>query len=168
MMNAEMQRNQRQSVKEARFSMYLIKNQQVKNLKHDMQNEKQRYANEMANLTAKMMDRKMQIHSQRENAKAAVTMFKWGKFNDVQTDFRARAQKEKELILEYQEEARELERMEAELIARLHNTQAMERAAFLELEKAMISASQPKKERIMIIEEMTEVPTLEKEEESIT
>jgi hypothetical protein len=58
--------------------------------------------------------------------------------------------------------------MEAELIARLHNTQAMERAAFLELEKAMISASQPKKERIMIIEEMTEVPTLEKEEESIT
>lgn len=71
--------------------MYLIKNQQVKNVKHEMQSEKQRYANEMANLTAKLMDRKQQIHTQRENAKAAVTMFKWGKFHEVQTDFKARA-----------------------------------------------------------------------------
>ena len=57
-MNAELQKQQRQSVKDARFSMYLIKNQQVKNVKHEMQSEKQRYANEMANLTAKLMDRK--------------------------------------------------------------------------------------------------------------
>ena len=58
--------------------------------------------------------------------------------------------------------------MEAELIARLHNTQAMERAAFQELEKAMISASLPKKERIMIIEEMNEAPApdTERDEES--
>ena len=43
--------------------------------------------------------------------------------------------------------------METDLIARLHNTQAMERAAFMDLEKAMMSSSLPKKERIMIIEE---------------
>lgn len=58
------------------------------------------------------------------------------------------------MIIQYQQEAIELERMEAELLARLHSTQAIERQAFEELEQAMISASMPKKDRLQIIQEM--------------
>lgn len=34
--NMELQKRQRQSIQDARFSMYLVKNQQVKNVKQEM------------------------------------------------------------------------------------------------------------------------------------
>ena len=38
--NLELQKSQRQSIQDARFSMYLVKNQQVKNLKQEIMTEK--------------------------------------------------------------------------------------------------------------------------------
>jgi hypothetical protein len=49
--------------------------------------------------------------------------------------------------------------MEAELISRLHTTQALERQAFKELEEAMISASMPKRDRLVILKEMNSCAT---------
>ena len=50
-------------------------------------------------------------------------------------------------IEEYEKEAQELERMEAELLRKLQETQQNERAAFGRLESAMVDASVPKKMR---------------------
>jgi len=45
-------------------------------------------------------------------------------------------------------EAQELERMEAELLRKLQETQQRERDAFNQLEQAMINSSLPKKMRV--------------------
>ncbi len=81
-------------------------------------------------------------------------MFRWGRSREVQDEARYKAFQERQRIYQYEQEARDLERMEAELIGRLHTTQAMERQAFQELEQAMISASMPKRERILVMQEM--------------
>jgi hypothetical protein len=54
--------------------------------------------------------------------KAAVDMFRWSRSREVQDENRFKAMQERQLIYQYEQEARELERMEAELIARLHTT----------------------------------------------
>ena len=82
-------------------------------------------------------------------------MFKWSRYKEVNDEARFKAFQERQRIYAYEQEARDLERMEAELIGRLHTTQAMERQAFQELEQAMISASMPKRERLLIIQEMS-------------
>lgn len=147
-MNFERQKGQRESVQNARFSMYLVKNQQVKGVKNLMENEKQRYLEEKMIKDMHENERKNQILTQRNQMKAAVDMFRWSRSREVQDENRFKAMQERQLIYQYEQEARELERMEAELIARLHTTQAMERQAFNELEQVMISASMPKKDRI--------------------
>lgn len=55
---------------------------------------------------------------------------------------------EKELIRKREIEAQRLERLEAELLQNLQQTQNMEKEAFSQLEHAMIDASRPKKERV--------------------
>ncbi|TNV80498.1 hypothetical protein FGO68_gene11691 [Halteria grandinella] len=153
-MNLELQKRQRQSIQEARFSMYLVKNQQVKSVKQEIMTEKERYANDLAIQYEQITERKQEIHTQRETAKNAVQNFKWSRASEKQNEFRLKTQNEKRLILQYQYEASELERLEAELLSRLQNTQAMERQAFMELEQAMITASLPKTQRLQIIHEM--------------
>jgi hypothetical protein len=61
-------------------------------------------------------------------------MFRWGRSKEVQDESRFKAFQERQRIYAYEQEARDLERMEADLIARLHTTQAMERQAFHQLE----------------------------------
>lgn len=56
--------------------------------------------------------------------------------------------KEKDLIRKRELEAQRLERLEAELLQNLQQTQHMEREAFTQLEHAMIDASKPKKDRV--------------------
>lgn len=51
-------------------------------------------------------------------------------------------------ILAYEKEARDLERMEAELLKKLQETQNNERAAFQKLESAMVDASLPTRKRV--------------------
>ena len=55
---------------------------------------------------------------------------------------------EKELIKRREFEAQRLEKLEAELLQNLLQTQNMEKEAFSQLEHAMIDASKPKNERI--------------------
>jgi hypothetical protein len=55
---------------------------------------------------------------------------------------------EKELIRKREIEAQKLEKLEAELLQNLQQTQNMEKEAFSQLEHAMIDASRPKKERV--------------------
>ena len=55
---------------------------------------------------------------------------------------------EKELIRKREVEAQKLEKLEAELLQNLQQTQNMEKEAFSQLEHAMIDASRPKKERV--------------------
>jgi hypothetical protein len=91
--------------------MYLIKNQQVKSVKQEIMTEKERYANDLAV--------QQEIHTQREIAKNAVQNFKWSRVSEKQNEFKIKTQNEKRLIQQYQEEASELERLEAELLSRL-------------------------------------------------
>lgn len=51
-------------------------------------------------------------------------------------------------IFAFEKEARDLERMEAELLKKLQETQNNERLAFQKLETAMIDASMPIKKRV--------------------
>lgn len=55
---------------------------------------------------------------------------------------------EKDLIRQREIEAQKLERLEAELLQNLQQTQNMEREAFNQLENAMIDASKPKRQRV--------------------
>jgi hypothetical protein len=55
---------------------------------------------------------------------------------------------EKDLIRKRELEAQRLERLEAELLQNLQQTQNMEKEAFGQLENAMIEASKPKRERV--------------------
>lgn len=55
---------------------------------------------------------------------------------------------EKDLIRKRELEAQRLERLEAELLQNLQQTQNMEKEAFSQLEHAMIDASKPKRERV--------------------
>lgn len=55
---------------------------------------------------------------------------------------------EKELIKKREIEAQKLEKLEAELLQNLMQTQNMEKEAFTQLEHAMIDASKPKRDRI--------------------
>lgn len=57
---------------------------------------------------------------------------------------------EKDLIRKREMEAQRLERLEAELLQNLQQTQNMEKEAFGQLENAMIEASKPKRERVNI------------------
>lgn len=55
---------------------------------------------------------------------------------------------EKDLIRKRELEAQRLEKLEAELLQNLQQTQNMEKEAFSQLEHAMIDASKPKRERV--------------------
>ena len=55
---------------------------------------------------------------------------------------------EKDLIRKRELEAQRLEKLEAELLQNLLQTQNMEKEAFSQLEHAMIDASKPKRERV--------------------
>ena len=121
-MNFERQKGQKESIQNARFSMYLVKNQQVKNVKQMMDSERQRYMEEKMIKDMHENERKNQILTQRNQMKAAVDMFRWSRSREVQDENRFKAMQERQLIYQYEQEARELERMEAELIARLHTT----------------------------------------------
>jgi D-mannonate dehydratase len=99
--------------------MYLIKNQQVKSVKQEIMTEKERYANDLAVQYEQITERKQEIHTQREIAKNAVQNFKWSRVSEKQNEFKIKTQNEKRLIQQYQEEASELERLEAELLSRL-------------------------------------------------
>ena len=56
---------------------------------------------------------------------------------------------EKELIRKREIEAQKLEKLEAELLHSLQQTQHMEREAFTQLENAMNDASKPKRDRVV-------------------
>ena len=52
-------------------------------------------------------------------------------------------------IHDYENEADQLEKMEAELLTKLAETQKLERDAFVSLESAMVESSIPKKARVI-------------------
>ena len=56
-------------------------------------------------------------------------------------------EEQKQRILAKEEEAKQLERMEAELLRRLQHTQQKEHQVFELLENAMIDSSKPRKDR---------------------
>ena len=64
-------------------------------------------------------------------------------------DQNSKAFQMQEQINEYENEAAELERLEADLLVKLQETQKMERDAFVHLESAMVDASIPKNVRKM-------------------
>ena len=55
---------------------------------------------------------------------------------------------EKDLIKMREVEAQKLEKLEAELLQNLQQTQNLEKEAFSQLENAMIDGSKPKRERM--------------------
>ena len=136
--------------------MYLIKNQQVKNVKQLLHDERQRLEQQEQVNNQNMNERRHMINSQRLQARAAVEGFRWNRSKDVFDDNKNKADLERKMIYDYEIEARELELMEADLIERLHKTQVDERQAFMELEEAMINASMPKKDRLQVIHEMND------------
>ena len=70
------------------------------------------------------------------------------KIDNARGDIKEEGSILQEQIGSYEREARELERMEAELLRKLQETQKSEREAFSKLESAMVEASQPKRNRL--------------------
>jgi cell division septum initiation protein DivIVA len=73
------------------------------------------------------------LDQKRKNAKREVTNMMDMQRNDIQN---------------YEKEAEDLEKLEAELLQRLQETQKREKDVFGKLETAMIDASIPKKQRV--------------------
>jgi hypothetical protein len=71
----------------------------------------------------------------------------------TKTDVNKKVNEEKTLIYKFERQAQDLELEEERLIKRLQSIQDEEKAAFAELEQAMITASLAKKDRLEIVDE---------------
>ena len=92
-------------------------------------------------------ERSRQIEMDRRNAQMKQNDFFRNKVNSARAVVHEQQAKMQNEISDYEREAQELERMEAELLRKLQETQQNERAAFGRLESAMVEASVPKKMR---------------------
>lgn len=91
--------------------------------------------------------RNKQIEMDRRNAAMKQNDFHRNKVVIARAQVNEQQDKIHREISDYEKEAQELERMEAELLRKLQETQQNERAAFGRLESAMVDASIPKKMR---------------------
>jgi hypothetical protein len=94
-MNLERHKGARHGVQEARYSMYLVKNQQVKNVKQLLIDERRRFQEEKYVQDMELNDKKNEILTQRNTAKAAVDMFRYGRYREVQDEARFKAFQER-------------------------------------------------------------------------
>mmetsp|Transcript_30972 Transcript_30972/g.30510 ORF Transcript_30972/g.30510 Transcript_30972/m.30510 type:complete len:106 (-) Transcript_30972:27-344(-) len=96
------------------------------------------------------MRRAMQVNLTNQNKKALekVEMMKKKQVNRTKSLNRDIILSEKELIRQREIEAQKLEKLEAELLQNLMQTQNVEKEAFTQLEQAMVNASKPKQARV--------------------
>lgn len=93
-------------------------------------------------------ERKRKLQEEKKQAKGKQADYAKCKIEMARTDIKEEGTMLQKQIVNYEKEARELERMEAELLRKLQETQNSEREAFSKLESAMIDASMPKRNRL--------------------
>lgn len=86
----------------------------------------------------------------------AVQAYQNSKIESSKAEQKSRTEHEKRLIYKYEKEAQELENEEERLIGRLQDLQTEEKMAFSELEACMVTASLAKKDRLQIVQEVSQ------------
>lgn len=111
------------------------------------QNEKQKFEY-LQDLRMKNNAKKELVKTQEQQAFLRLQNMKQRQQADNQHKNQDIIFSEKDLIRQREIEAQKLEKLEAELLQNLQQTQNMEREAFNQLENAMIDASKPKRQRV--------------------
>lgn len=111
------------------------------------QNERRKFEY-LQDLRMKNMAKKELIKTQERQAYVKLQNFKQRQLDSTKQQNQDLVINEKDLIKQRELEAQKLERLEAELLQNLQQTQNMEREAFNQLENAMIDASKPKRQRV--------------------
>uniref|UniRef100_A0A7S3NAU6 Uncharacterized protein n=1 Tax=Euplotes harpa TaxID=151035 RepID=A0A7S3NAU6_9SPIT len=141
-------RHKRQEIEERKQEIYKERRKAAQSLRiKRMKNDQKKYEflNEVRMQNAA---KKELIKTQEKQASIHLENLKRRHIMEVQNNNKNSVLSEKELIRRREREAQRLERLEAELLQNLQQTQLMEKEAFSQLEHAMIDASRPKRDRI--------------------
>ena len=111
------------------------------------QNEKRKYEY-LQDIRMKNQARKELIKTQERQAYLKLQDMKQKHIDDTKQQNQDLVFGEKDLIRQRELEAQKLEKLEAELLQNLQQTQNMEREAFNQLENVMIDAAKPKRQRV--------------------
>lgn len=117
-------------------------------VKQTLEKSKMEIEQQRQQLLQAAQERKRKLQEEKKQAKGKQADYAKCKIEMARTDIKEEGTMLQKQIVNYEKEARELERMEAELLRKLQETQNSEREAFSKLESAMIDASMPKRNRL--------------------
>ena len=146
--NMERRMKQSQDVRERRYQMFLNKRRETDEFKQQLTGLKGACVNVRREIQQQNFERKLLIRQQRERGQQ--------KYQDFLVEKRMIALRDKannklahqQEIYTYEQEAEDLEKLEAELLKELEVTQDRERRVFGELKDALMDSSLPLKSRV--------------------
>lgn len=147
--NYEKRQKQNMDIKQKQYLMYESKKSEAENLKKLKAEQKYVKAKLEEEEMLKAQEKKNYLKAQKEMASYKVNEFYNQKFERAREETKKKIESERHTIKNYETEAQELERLEADLLRKLQETQLVEKQAFSQLETAMIDASIPKKMRVI-------------------
>lgn len=128
--------------------MYKSKRQDVQAVKDQLSEYQQKKKNDIETEAQQKRIRSLGIKGQVQESAQQFRQFQLKKKNKLKEEFKEKTENEKRLIYKFEGEAQDLEKLEERLIIELQETQDEERAAYKELEEAMVEASIGKRERL--------------------
>jgi len=127
----------------------MAKKQEVEMYKQEQSRTKQQLISYREESEKQNYERKLLIRQQLEYGNMKKNEFLEQKKKNAKREVDSLMVMQRSEIQQYEHEAEDLEKMEAELLSKLQETQKREKAVFGKLESAMIDASIPIKQRVV-------------------
>ena len=127
----------------------MAKKQEVEMYKQEQSRTKQQLISYREESEKQNYERKLLIRQQLEYGNMKKNEFLEQKRKNAKREVDSLMVMQRSEIQQYEHEAEDLEKMEAELLSKLQETQKREKAVFGKLESAMIDASIPIKQRVV-------------------
>jgi hypothetical protein len=127
----------------------MAKKQEVEIYKQEQSRTKQQLISYREESEKQNYERKLLIRQQLEYGNQKKNEFLMQKRKNAKREVDSLMVMQRSEIQQYEHEAEDLEKMEAELLSKLQETQKREKAVFGKLESAMIDASIPIKQRVV-------------------
>lgn len=144
----EQRLKQNQEVKEKRYQMFLSKRREADDYKMQLTGFKNQCTQLRREREQQNYERKLLIRQQKERGKQKEQEFLAEKRMMALREKTNLKNAHREEIYNYEHEAEELEKLEADLLKQLELTQERERHVFGELKSALMDSSMPMKSRV--------------------
>ena len=144
----EESKRRKQEIQERKLQLYKQRRNVAQSLRIRKQQNNQRKYEQLNEIRMKNQAKKELIKTQERQAFIRLENMKKKQHMESKSMNKDLVIGEKDIIKKREQEAQRLERLEAELLQNLQQTQNMEKEAFSQLEHAMIEASKPKRERV--------------------